>query len=95
MSINEMICEYLQEKEKKSAAEKREKQLAKLINDYAAGKAFFVTDDYAVTMDSRKRTIIDSERVKNDFPDFYDVYGKISEYTVIIAKEKEQEQKTA
>ena len=93
MNINTIIAEYLKAKQEKNDAEKREKALAKQIELYAGNNNFFDTDNYIVVIDERKRETIDTKAVYNDFPDFKSVYGRITTYNVITAKEKQETQK--
>lgn len=93
MNINTIIAEYLKAKQEKNEAEKREKALAKQIELYANGNNFFDTDDYIIVIDERKRETIDTKAVYNDFPDFKSVYGRVTTYNVITAKEKQETQK--
>jgi len=76
MSINEIITEYLSEKEKKSAAEKRMETLKSMILDYAKDTDNFTTDIYTVIVKTQISTRIDTKALCADFPDAKDVYGK-------------------
>ena len=82
MSINETITKYMEAKEKERAAKKEADMLRAEIMLFN-GKADFETDEYFVAIDCTYKTIIDTDAVKKDFPDFYSVYGKKSaSYTV-------------
>lgn len=95
MNINEIITAYKEAKEAEKEAKKQADTMKQLIMNYANGKTFFETDSYNVVIDTRKTTTIDTKTLYKDFPDFKNVYGKVTTYEVITAKEKQQEKKTA
>ena len=88
MSTNEIIAAYIAAKEAEKQAKKEKDRLQALILDAAGGADFFETDAYRIMIDTRARTSIDTEAVYKDFPEFKDVYGKTTEYTVLTVKAK-------
>lgn len=88
MSTNEIIAAYLAAKEAEKQAKKEKEKLQAMIQDAARGADFFETDAYRIMIDTRTRTSIDTDAVYRDFPEFKDVYGKTTEYSVITVKAK-------
>lgn len=88
MTIDEMITGYLAAKEAEKQAKKEKERLQALILDKIGKTDFFETDAYRIMIDVRSRTGIDTEAVYRDFPEFKDVYGKTTEYTVLTVKAK-------
>ena len=80
MLTNEIISAYIAAKEAEKQAKKERKKLQAMILDAAGGADFFETDAY--------RIMIDTDAVYRDFPEFKDVYGKTTEYSVITVKAK-------
>jgi len=88
MTTNEIIAAYLAAKEAEKQAKKEKEKLQAMILDAAGDADFFETDAYRIMIDTRTRTSIDTDAVYKDFPEFKDVYGKTTEYSVITVKAK-------
>lgn len=97
MTINEMISSYLTIKEQAAALAKQEKQLKALLLESAAGRDFFETESYAVTIKTTSSFRLDTEALYKDFPDIKNDYGKVTTSRSVIIAEKQQteQRKTA
>lgn len=95
MSIDEIISAYNRAKAAESSAKKEKERMAALILERANGAEFFETEAYRVFLDPRKREGLDTARLYKDFPDIKAEYGTVSNYSVITAKAKDAEKRTA
>lgn len=89
MDINQILAAYNDATAREKAAKKEREKLAAMVKDFAGGREHFTTDAYIVIIDKRKRTGLDADALRKDFPDIADVYGKTTEYDVITVKAAE------
>ena len=88
MSINEIISAYMQAKQEKTDAEKREKLYKALIIENAAGREFIDTEEYNVILKTTESIRLDTTALYKDFPDIKKDYGKLSASVTIVTTEK-------
>ena len=88
MSTNEIISAYMQAKQEKTDAEKREKYFRALLIENAAGREFIETETYNVIFRTTESIRIDTDALQADFPTIKKDYPKIVKSVTIIATEK-------
>lgn len=94
-NLDGMLAEYIDVKAAAAAAAKREKELKALLLEYAAGRTFFETDSYAVTIKTTTSERLDTATLYKDFPDIKKTYGRPSTSYAILPAVRQQEKQTA
>ena len=75
MNINDVITEYLHEKQIAADAKKRADALKAMIINHAGAADNFKTDVYTVVIKTTTSNRLDTEALYRDFPDIKEVYS--------------------